>query len=101
MHNSATLSLPLATPLRVPQKSEAALSTRTLISLPAAVPRFFQSRPGRLFPEGGGVAVSAQREEDPEQGDLASRGAPPPLLRAGDTACGCDPVCCLYISGLS
>ena len=77
MHNSATLSLPLATPLRVPQKSEAALSTRTRISLPAAVPRFFQSRPGRLFPGGGGVAVSAQREEDPEQGDLASRGAPP------------------------
>ena len=23
------------------------------------------------------MAVSAQREEDPEQGDLASRGAPP------------------------
>lgn len=43
------------------------------------------------YPGGGGVAVGAQPGKPP----------PTPLLGAPVAASGCDPVCCLYISGLS
>ena len=76
MHNSATLSLPLATPPRVPPKSEAALPMRIPISPPATVTS--SSKPGL---EGSSPGVEgwwqAQPEEDWEQGKVASRGATP------------------------
>lgn len=76
MHNSATLLVPLVKPLRVPRKSEPLCPDPHFPS--CSCHQLFQTWPGRLFPWGGGVAAWAQPEEDPEQGKVASTGAPDP-----------------------